>query len=114
VLTLILIPVSLFVYVSFVNNLSRSLLTALLVILLFLVHQGLVVEYASKKGYEGIERGLVGLVPVYGFVHFRLKPKRRNTSARSIRATFTVKNILIKALINGELTLLVIIVLVPV
>lgn len=114
ILTIILIPVSLFVYVSFVNNFSRSLLTTFVIILLFLIHQGLVVEYAKKKGYEGIEPGLVGLVPVYGFIHFRLKPQRRNTSVRSIRATFSIKNILIKTLINAELTLLVIIVLVPV
>ncbi|HHX75820.1 MAG TPA: hypothetical protein GX698_00410, partial [Acholeplasmataceae bacterium] len=45
ILTIIFIPVSLFVYVSFVNNFSRSLLMTFVIILLFLIHQGLVVEY---------------------------------------------------------------------
>jgi len=114
ILGLILLPISLMLYVSFLNNFSRSLLSTFLVILLLLVHQGLVVEYASKKGYEGIEAGLMGLVPIYGFIHFMNRPKRRNTSKISIRATFSIKNILIKTLINAELTLLVVVVLVPV
>lgn len=114
VLSLILLPIALMLYVSFLNNFSRSLLLTFLVILLLLVHQGLVVEYASKKGYEGIEAGLMGLVPIYGFIHFMNRPKRRNTSKISIRATFSIKNILIKTLINAELTLLVVVVLVPV
>src|SRR5690554_1498809 len=114
ILGLLLIPVSLMLYVSFLNDFSRSLLFTFLVILVFLIHQGLVVEYASKKGYEGLEPGLVGLIPIYGFIHFMNRPKRRNTSKRSIRATFSIKSILTKTLINAELTLLVVIVLVPV
>ena len=114
ILTLILIPVSVIVYVSFKNNFASTLMITFIVILVFLVHQGLVVEYAMKKGYEGIQPGLIGLIPIYGFIHYANSPKRRNTSKLSIRATFTIKNILIKLLINAELTLLVVVVLVPV
>ncbi len=111
---IIVIPVSMITYVSFVNNFMRTLVIIFLVILVLLVHQGLVVEYATKKGYEGIEPGLIGLIPIYGFYHFKFKPKRRNTSKLSIRATFSIKNILMKTLINAELTLLVVVVLIPV
>ncbi|CDR30804.1 Maltose transport system permease protein malG [Acholeplasma oculi] len=113
-LTILFIPIALVSYVSFINNFTRTLVVIFVTILLLLVHQGLVVEYAKKKGYEGIEPGLVGLIPVYGFYYFKSKPKRRNTSLLSIKATFSPKNILLKMLINAELTLLVIVVLIPV
>lgn len=110
----IIIPISLFTYTSFINDFTRTLSIVFIVILTLLVHQGLVVEYALKKGYEGIEPGLIGLIPIYGFYHFIFRPKKRNTSKLSIRATFSIKNILIKILINAELTLLVVVVLIPV
>ncbi|OED28767.1 hypothetical protein [Acholeplasma laidlawii] len=53
ILTVILIPVSLMVYVSFKNNFASTLMITFIVILIFLVHQGLVVEYAAKKRVRG-------------------------------------------------------------
>lgn len=114
IIFLILIPISLVLYLSFSNNLTRTLVILFSIIIVLLVHQGLVVEYAFKKGYEGIEPGLIGLIPVYGFIHFNLKPKRRNISDKALKNTFSIKSILSKLLINAELTLLVVVVLVPI
>ncbi|WP_051614268.1 sugar ABC transporter permease [Acholeplasma equifetale] len=112
--TLIIIPVSLLIYLSFKSNFTSSLIITFTVILIFLIHQGLVVEYAEKKGYEGITPGLIGLIPVYGFIYYIQLPKRRNTAKETIRSTFSIKNIGKKALINAELTFLAVIILVPI
>src|SRR5690606_10097525 len=111
---LLMIPISILGYLSLVNNVMATSLTIFLIVVILLLHQGLVVEYAYKKGYEGIEPGLIGLVPVYGFIHFKLRPKRRNISSQALKATFSLGNIVKKILVYSELSLLVVIVLIPI
>ena len=111
---IILIPISLIVYAAFKNNLMQTLLTIYLVVLVWLVHQGLVVDYAHKKGYEGIKTGLLGLVPVYGFIYYVKAPKRRNTNQAIMKKVFSFSNIISRVLIYGQISLLAIIVIVPV
>lgn len=111
---LVFIPIAVLLYISLSNNLLQTLLISFGVILLWLVHQGTVVDYASKKGYEGIIVGLIGLIPIYGFVHYMRKEKRRNVSKQALRNVFSPKNFLGRALIYGEITIVAIIVIIPV
>ncbi|MBN3490345.1 sugar ABC transporter permease [Acholeplasma equirhinis] len=111
---LIAIPVAILMYLGFVNNSTATIMWTFFVVILLLLHQGLVVEYAMKKGYEGMEPGLIGLIPVYGFIHFKNKPKRRNISPQALRSTFSVGSIVKKALVYGELSVLVVVVLIPI
>lgn len=111
---LVIIPVSVLIYISLTNNFLQTLLSVFGVILLWLIHQGTVVDYARKKGYEGTFVGLIGLIPIYGFIHFMRKEKRRNVSKQGLRNVFSPKNFLGRALVYGEIALVAIIVIVPV
>ena len=111
---LILVPVSFLLYTSIQNNLLQVMFTVYAIIISFMLHQGLVVNYASKKGYEGIKPGLVGLIPIYGFIYYNYQPKRRNVSKQAIREVFKFSNILQKVFIYAQITLVAVIVIVPV
>ncbi|MCR3906715.1 MAG: ABC transporter permease subunit [Tenericutes bacterium] len=111
---IVIIPASVVIYLSLSNNLLQTLFTVFVIILAFLLHQGTVVEYASKKGYEGIKPGLMGLMPVYGFYYYKKLPKRRNATKESIRDIFKFSSMLSRLLIYAEITLIAVIVIVPV
>ena len=111
---IIVIPLSVLLYISLSNNLLQTLLGSFAFILLFLIHQGTVVDYASKKGYEGLQVGLIAMIPIYGFIHYKRKEKRRNVSKQALRNVFSFKNFVGRALIYGEISLVAIIVIVPV
>ncbi|MFP4177576.1 MAG: sugar ABC transporter permease [Acholeplasmataceae bacterium] len=83
-------------------------------IVLLLIHQGTVVEYARKKGYEGVRPGLIGLIPLYGLYYYVRRKKRRNISKQGLRAVFSLRNFVSRTLIYGEIALISIIVIVPV
>lgn len=111
---IILIPTSFVIYRSFQNNLLSTLLRIYAVIIIILLHQGLVVDYASKKGYEGKVVGLMGLVPIYGFIHYKVLPKRRNASLKAIQEIFKPGFLIQKILVYAQITLVAVIVIVPV
>jgi arabinogalactan oligomer / maltooligosaccharide transport system permease protein len=111
---IVIIPTSVIIYLSLSNNLLQTLFTVFVIILAFLLHQGTVVEYASKKGYEGIKPGLMGLIPVYGFYYYKKIPKRRNATKESMRDIFKFSSMLSRLLIYAEITFVAVIVIVPV
>ncbi|MDX9691811.1 MAG: ABC transporter permease subunit [Acholeplasmataceae bacterium] len=110
----VLIPFSVVVYLSLKNSLLQTIVAIFLVILAFLLHQGTVVDYASKKGYEGLRVGLMGLVPVYGFIYYRNLPKRRNVSNITLRQVFKPSNMLSRLFVYAEITLVAVVVIIPV
>lgn len=63
-LTVIVAILSLTGYLS-LTNLNMSNISTLILMLIFgLLAQGLTVEFAGKKGYEGLIPGLIGLIPL--------------------------------------------------
>jgi arabinogalactan oligomer / maltooligosaccharide transport system permease protein len=111
---IIFVPIVILIYLSLQNSLLQTLFTIYIVILLFFIHQGTVVDYARKKGHEGIRVGLIGLIPVYGFYYYVKKEKKRNVSKQGLREVFSFSNFIQRILIYGEITLIAIIVIVPV
>ncbi len=111
---LIIIPAAVLIYLSLQNNLLQTLFSIFIVILILFIHQGTVVDYARKKGYEGTQVGLIGLIPVYGFYYYYAKEKRRNVSRQGLKEVFSLSNFIQRILIYGEITLVAIIVIVPV
>jgi len=79
-----------------------------------LMHQGTVVDYAGKKGYVGVKVGLIGLIPVYGFLYYKNKKKLRNASTQAIKEVFKFSNMISRLFIYGEITLVAVVVIVPV
>lgn len=110
----ILVPLSTVLVLSINNHLLQTLLTIYALILILLLHQGTVVEYADKKGYMGIKPGLIGLIPVYGFIYYKNRPKKRNVSPEAIREIFKFSNMISKIFVYGEITLVAVVVIVPV
>ena len=113
-LYIVLVPFSVLVYLSLRSSLLQTLITIFLVILAFLLHQGIVVDYASKKGYEGTKVGLIGLIPIYGYIYYKKLPKRRNVSNITLREVFRPGNILSRLVVYTQITLVAILVIVPV
>lgn len=111
---IVLVPLSIFVYLSALNNLARTLLTSFLVIVIYLMHQGLVVDLASKRGYEGIKPGLMGLIPAYGFIYYLKQPKRRNVSTKAVLEIFKPTHLFGRFLVYAQITFVAVIVIVPV
>jgi len=111
---IIMVPLSTVMVLSINNSLLQTLLTVYLIIILFLMHQGTVVDYAGKKGYIGIKVGLIGMIPVYGFIYYKNKKKLRNASPQAIKEVFRFSNMLSRLFIYGEITLVAVVVIVPV
>ena len=111
---LFIIPVFVLLYLSLKNDLLQASFTIFLVILLLFIHQGTVVDYARKKGYEGIKVGLIALIPIYGMYYYMKKEKKRNVSKQALKSVFSLSNFISRILIYGEITLITIIVIIPV
>ena len=69
-----------------------QLLTGFLVLLVIFVHQSTVYEYARRKGYEGIKPGLIGLIPIYGLIHYQKAQKKRNVSDSGLKEVFKLNH----------------------
>jgi len=93
---------------------SITILLIFLIIVFLLTHQSLVVEYARKRGYEGVKPGFVGLLPGVGFYIYKKLPLKRNTSKIGIQQVFKPKSILTRMFIAAEISLVTIIVIIPV
>ncbi|VEU81127.1 sugar ABC transporter permease [Haploplasma axanthum] len=115
-ITLVLIPISVIFNLSFKNNAMRALLVTFVIILLFLLNQGLTVDFAKKRGYEGTKYGLIGLIPIASFfiINKICVAKKSNLKGRKLIDVFRPKNIIQRILIQGEIALMAIIVIVPV
>ncbi len=111
---LILIPISVVFYLGIGNWSLSQLLLIYLGMVLILFHQGLVVEYARKKGYEGVKVGLFGLIPIASFIYYIRAPKKRNISKAGLKAIFTFGSLIGRFAIMMEIVLLAIVVIVPV
>lgn len=111
---LILIPVSVIFYLSFINNKILTFAISFLIILLYLVYHGSVVDYGRLKGYEGLKYDLISLIPIYGFIYLKRKEALRNTTKSSFRKIVSFKNIFSRFLIYAELTFMATIVILPV
>ncbi|MCF7930896.1 MAG: sugar ABC transporter permease [Acholeplasmataceae bacterium] len=111
---IIMVPLSTVLVLSVNNSLLQTLMTVYLIIISFLMHQGTVVDYAGKKGYTGVKVGLMGLIPVYGFIYYKNKPKKRNASKEAIREVFRFPNMLSRFFVYAEVTLVAVVVIVPV
>lgn len=93
---------------------SVTILSVFLIIVLLLTHQSVLVEYARKRGYEGIKPAFVGLIPIGGFYIYKRLPLKRNTSKMGLRQVFKPKSIFVRMLISAEIALVTIVVLIPV
>ncbi len=111
---LVLIPVSVIFYLGVGNWSLTQLLIIYMAMVILLFHQGIVVEYARKKGYEGLKVGLFGLVPIVSFMYYVRAPKKRNISKAGLKAIFSFGNIISRLAIMMEIVLLAIVVIVPV
>lgn len=111
---LILIPISVVVYISIGNLKLIGILMIYIAMVLILFHQGIVVEYARKKGYEGVKVGLFGLIPVVSLIYYIRVPKKRNISKAGLKAIFSFGSMLGRLAIMMEIVLLAIVVIVPV
>jgi len=113
---IILIPLSVSFYLSFKNNAMRSIFYFYLFILFILVNQGLSVDYAQIKGYDGLKYGLIGLIPILSFFIINKICKKKSGSVRNEKISHVLngKNIFSRILIQGEIALLSIIVIIPV
>ncbi|MBU1141735.1 MAG: sugar ABC transporter permease [Firmicutes bacterium] len=111
---IILVPLSTVLVLSIHNSLLQTLFTVYLVIILFLMHQGTAVDYASKKGYVGTKVGLIAAIPIYGFYYYKKQPKLRNVSPQAIKEVFKLSNMLSKIFVYAEITFVAVVVIVPV
>ncbi len=111
---IILIPISVVIYLGVGNWSLGQLLMIYLFMVLILFHQGIVVEYARKKGYEGVKVGLFGLIPVLSFIYYVKAPKKRNISKAGLKAIFSFGNLIGRLAIMMEIVMLAIVVIVPV
>lgn len=91
-----------------------QLLTAFLVLLVIFVHQSTVYEYARRKGYEGIKPGLIGLIPIYGLIHYQKAQKKRNVSDSGLKEVFKLNHMFQRVLLYIEIVLVAAVVIVPV
>lgn len=106
--------IAVFGYLSIKNNALRTIVVTFLVILAFLLNQGLVVDYAAKKGYEGTRVELIASIPIYGAIYFKKKQSIRNTSKFAIKEVFKPSRIFEKIFVYGELTIVATVVLIPI
>jgi arabinogalactan oligomer/maltooligosaccharide transport system permease protein len=106
--------IAVFGYLSIKNNALRTIVVTFLVILAFLLNQGLVVDYAAKKGYEGTRVELIASIPIYGAIYFKKKQSIRNTSKLAIKEVFKPSRIFEKIFVYGELTIVATVVLIPI
>ncbi|MBN2300481.1 MAG: hypothetical protein JXC31_04760, partial [Acholeplasmataceae bacterium] len=111
---IILVPVSTVLVISINNHLLQTLISVYIVIILFLIHQSTVVDYAGKKGYVGTKVGLIGLIPIFGFYYYKKKPKLRNVSPQAIKEVFKFSNMFSRIFVYAEITLVAVVVIVPV
>ncbi len=95
---------------------NKFILLVLLIIVIgiYLTSQSLTVDVADKKGYNKVKAGFIGLIPIYGIIHYIKVPKIRNISNQSIKNIFKFKSILIKFLLVTQIAVLSVIVIVPV
>lgn len=85
-----------------------------LIIVLWLTHSGVTGAVYEKKGYNKTAGSIVGLIPVYGLIQaFKLK-ERKQIFKGSYRAIIGFKELLMKFLTFGFLTLAAFIVAFPV
>jgi len=92
----------------------QTIWISFLIIVLLLTHQSLVVSYAKKRGYEHVWSGLIGLLPIAGFIIYQRLPAKRNTSKMGIRQIFKFKSVITRVLISAEISAVTIVVLIPV
>ncbi len=89
-------------------------LTGFLVIVALLVQQSVANEIAVKKGYELPTNRWIGLIPVYGIIHFLNKKNLKDTTDASIAYAWNNRVLFKSFLIFSLLTIIGIIILVPV
>jgi arabinogalactan oligomer / maltooligosaccharide transport system permease protein len=94
------------------------LITAIIVFLLIILNfvmQSISVEIAEKKGLNKFKAGFIGLIPIYGIIHYlRVPSVKGEGNVSNIKMTYSLKEILIKFLIYTQLLSMVIIVLIPI
>ncbi|MBN2540366.1 MAG: sugar ABC transporter permease [Bacilli bacterium] len=102
------------IYFSGVSSEFRLIFTIFAVIVLWLTHIGIAGEVYYKKGYSKLAGNFIGVIPVYGLIQaFKLKA-RKQVFKGSFRSIIGVKEIFMKLLTFGFLTLAAFIVAFPV
>jgi len=115
-ITLVIIPLGLITYLQSQNNHLRMLVLYFVIILVILLNQGLTVDFAKNRGYEGTKYGLIGLIPIISFIiiHKTCPQTRSYDEGRKLIDVFKPKNVLTRLLIQGQVALMAVIVIVPV
>ena len=85
-----------------------------LMIVLLLVQRSVANEIAVKKGYEQATNHLIGLIPVYGIIHFLKAPKIKEVSDSTITYAYAPMVLVKSFLIYAGITLAAILLLIPI
>lgn len=93
--------------------LGRAILIIIGLTLLF-THQSLTAAVATRKGHNKMKASFIGLLPVYGLIHYLRIETKRSLNPTAIKNILNWKNILGTMFIYGELVLLSFIVLIPI
>ncbi len=102
------------IYFSIHSTLFRSLTIVFLVVVIWLTHSGITGEIFEKKGYKKLAGNLVGLIPGYGIYRaIKLEP-RKQILIGAFKEIVGFKEIIMKMITFGFLTLAAIIVAFPV
>ena len=89
-------------------------IVAFLVIVALLVQQSVATEIAVKKGYESPVNRWIGLIPVYGLIHYLKKENLKETTESSIRYAYNLRVLWKSFLVFSLVTIIGIIVIVPI
>jgi len=102
------------IYFSIFYVLFRRIAIIYVLVVLWLTHSGIVGEIFEKKGYRKISGNLIGFVPIYGLIQaVKLQP-RKQILPGTFRSVVGFKEIVMKMLTFGFLTMAAMIVAFPV
>lgn len=92
---------------------AKAVALYLTLVLLF-TQQSLTVSIAEKKGLGPIKAGFIGLIPIYGFIHYIYVTPVREPSRTAIPMILKTKNVMGTMFIYMEMILLSAIVILPI
>ncbi len=82
-----------------------TIITVYLIVVFWLMHSGIAGEIYAKKGYKKLAGNFIGLIPVYGIIRAVKLKERKQFFKESYKAILGPKELLMKFLTFGFLTL---------
>jgi arabinogalactan oligomer/maltooligosaccharide transport system permease protein len=91
-----------------------KMLASAVVIAMVFVNQSITHSIADNRGQNKFFAGLLGFIPLLSIAYYLIMPSKRNILEQTVRKQYSVKEILGRLFIYGELIMLSFVVLVPV